>query len=577
MNSERASKSNLSLWVIPVITAGFALRLVGLDSSSLMLNEAENALAALGLFSGESSGQLLYTLPTALFFRLFGISDFTARLIPALFGILLMFLPLFLTRYIGKKRALVLMLVAAVDPVLLFWSKRADAVIPAVFFAAAAAVFMIRSKPAGVYACTLIALSGGARALPALMVIGAGFLLCSITGRSDAAWTFRGLIGKHCLKLAAVVILIFAIACALIPYGIASFADGLAESFSAPSAWTHPGISAILMAVLIYCGIPLLLCCISCMRRNNVVLFLCVLCGMVLLLWWAGLPALPWVSCVLWIIAADVLTGLSARLQGPFDFAFLASAGILAGAYSFFYFRLVEMFNQQNGAEPLQLSWNGTVQTLPLTRTGASLILTVVSILIIALIVKILLGFFDSESVRRGLLCGCVIISSWGVITNIWNTAGFDRIGDHPAAPHSENSRNLLNGNYTAFTDSPLFSLIGEIRMKHGDMPAEYFGADLIADDQLLEWQLLKIGDFRQVRLSSAVTPETVVILTGTESSFSQNGYVGTVIQYEETVRWDRFSFMDWGKWLLFGGGAAADKKALNLWASGDMVYSSAE
>ena len=79
------------LMVLGIIAAAFLLRLIGLSSSSLTLNEAGNALSALHLFGGSSSGQLLYSLPTALIFKLFGDTDFTARLFPALMGSLAVF------------------------------------------------------------------------------------------------------------------------------------------------------------------------------------------------------------------------------------------------------------------------------------------------------------------------------------------------------------------------------------------------------------------------------------------------------------------------------------------------------
>ena len=102
------------------------------------------------------------------------------------------------------------------------------------------------------------------------------------------------------------------------------------------------------------------------------------------LLFWQGIIMLPWISIFLWLTASDVLLAVLNRIKGKIDFPCFMTALIVPGAYSFFYFRLVELFNQTNGNEPVQISWNGSVQTLPLTRFGGTVLLTIISILIIA-------------------------------------------------------------------------------------------------------------------------------------------------------------------------------------------------
>ena len=577
MENKKSFKPMAELCLFLIAAAGCCVRLIGLGGSSLTLNEAENALSALRLFSGEGGGPLLYTLPTALVFKFFGTSEFTARLIPALAGIILMLLPLFVRKRFGRGNVMALMLVLALDPVLLFWSKRADAVIPAAALTGAALLCAERKKPAGALAFFLIALCGGERAVPAVILMTAAGLIYAAMNKTGLKGSLRSAFSGRRFLPALIVFLMFVTALTVFPQGIGIFCDGIGNAFRPASDWAQPGFTPVLMAVLVYSLIPFLLFCISCRRSNRVLLFCGVPAGSVILLCWQGLPALVWINVVLWVFSAHTLGKLFGRIRTGGGFVFYLSAAVFTGAYSFFYFRLVEMFNQKNGSEPVQLTWNGTVQTLPLTKTGASMILTAVSILIIGLIVKILLGFFDSASVRRGLLLGCVIICGWGWITNVWNTGGFDRIGDHPASPHLENSRNVLNGNYTSLTDSPLFMLIGELRTKHGDVKADNFGLDLIADDPLLDWQLRDQTGFRRSVAELTAAPDSDVILARSDSSFSAYGYAGTVIQDEEQMHWECFSFTEWGRWLLFGDGTAAERNALTLWAKGDMVYSADE
>ena len=61
----------------------------------------------------------------ALSFLAFGGSDFTARLLPALFGAALVLLPFFLRRYLGRWGALVVAVLLAFSPTLLYFSRYA--------------------------------------------------------------------------------------------------------------------------------------------------------------------------------------------------------------------------------------------------------------------------------------------------------------------------------------------------------------------------------------------------------------------------------------------------------------------
>lgn len=67
-------------------------------------------------------GPFLYH-STALIFALFGHNDYTGRLDPALFGIALTILPLFLRRWLGKRGVLVTTLLMAVSPVMMHRSR----------------------------------------------------------------------------------------------------------------------------------------------------------------------------------------------------------------------------------------------------------------------------------------------------------------------------------------------------------------------------------------------------------------------------------------------------------------------
>ncbi len=84
------------------------------------------------------------SVATAGVFSIFGASDFTARLLPALFGVLLAALPLTMTRQLGRTGAIVAALLLAVSPTMLYYSRFAGPDIFLAFFSLAAAAMIWR-------------------------------------------------------------------------------------------------------------------------------------------------------------------------------------------------------------------------------------------------------------------------------------------------------------------------------------------------------------------------------------------------------------------------------------------------
>lgn len=571
MERESTSKTIWKLVPIAVLICAFALRFIGLGAASLTMNEAENALTAVNLFTAGSNGQFLYVLPTSLLFKAFGVSEFSARLFPALMGLLLAVIPLLCTKKFGFSKACALSFLFAVDPVLLFWSKRADAVMPSITLGALVFLFILNGKKSAAFTAFLLLLTGGERSWPVVIIL----VLCT------AAALLRSKIDVDLFKISRrdffLSIFFFVLFCTvlgLFPGGFNGLGTGFANSFQKGPDWVYPGLSAMLVAVFLYCSVPLLLCCAESFRQNRIPLLLAVLFSGAVLLFWHGIVMLPWVMVFLWYFASDVFVKILKRLEGPVDFPFFMVSCILSGAYSFFYFRLVELFKQANGNEPLQITWNGAVQTLPLTRFSGMVLLTLVSIVIIALIVKILLGFVESVSVRRGMICGCLIVLSWCGVTGVWNAGGFDRIGDHPASPHLRNTANLLNGSYTSFTDSAFFALLDETVAKHGDSVNTNYGLCFVQQDPMMEWQLKRYPGIKSAANYQTDLTGVDLLIDDSGFSFELKGYVGMQHNWRGTMDWSRFSFQDWGKWLIFGDGSMVNDKPLTLWVRADHVYS---
>ena len=269
MSNDDQMKRSTGFLMLLIIGIGTALRLTGLGSAFLTLNEAENALAALHLFDGSSHGQLLYTLPTALLFKMFGDSDFTARLFPALMGIVLLLVPLTFRCRFGSKKMLILAFLLAVDPVLLFWSKRADALLPAIAFTSAALAFFLNHKHAAGLTCFLLALCGGESALPALLITAVCGVLIAACRKEGIRQHLTGKFSKRDILSPGLVFLMVITLLTAFPAGIASFGTGIVNAFQPAPDWAFPGAAAMIAAVLLYCGISLLLFGRKCLHSHQ--------------------------------------------------------------------------------------------------------------------------------------------------------------------------------------------------------------------------------------------------------------------------------------------------------------------
>lgn len=118
----------LVLW-LAIIGAGAGLRFWDLGSRAYHHDESLHATYSWYLYQGRGYEHLpLMHGPfqfyfTALTFFMFGDSDYTGRILPALFGTVLIGLPYFLRGHLGRTGALVAAVLIAFSPTLLYFSR----------------------------------------------------------------------------------------------------------------------------------------------------------------------------------------------------------------------------------------------------------------------------------------------------------------------------------------------------------------------------------------------------------------------------------------------------------------------
>lgn len=159
---------------------GLILRLAWLGQPPLNDFEAAWALQAMDLIRGESPSlgpQPAYLLPTGLLFFAFSASNFLARFLPALAGGLLVLLPFFFRKSLGRGAALVMAFGLALDPGLVSQSRLAGGPMLALAFGllALASLYSRRWTAAGIFGG--LALLSGPALLHGLLTLALAYVL----------------------------------------------------------------------------------------------------------------------------------------------------------------------------------------------------------------------------------------------------------------------------------------------------------------------------------------------------------------------------------------------------------------
>jgi DNA-binding beta-propeller fold protein YncE/4-amino-4-deoxy-L-arabinose transferase-like glycosyltransferase len=129
--------SRVSGWGIVVaitLVATAATRLIGLDWVALSQEEGRRAFQALSLYDGRPLGpgvslpdtSPLFLLGQAISFFLFGVTDVTARLAPALAGFGLVALAFALKPFVGRRASLGMGILAALSPTIAYSARTAQ-------------------------------------------------------------------------------------------------------------------------------------------------------------------------------------------------------------------------------------------------------------------------------------------------------------------------------------------------------------------------------------------------------------------------------------------------------------------
>src|SRR5512143_2499540 len=173
MNSSSYKNEGLLYGLAFLIALGF--RFIQLGAAPLTDSEATLALQALHIALGKApllAPQPGYILLTSILFAIINSTNFMARLVPALVGSTLVFVPYLFREKIKPQPALILAFLFAIDPGLVALSRQANGTILAVTFLVFAWGMWLNRRliPAGIFAG--LALLSGASFWMGLLILG---------------------------------------------------------------------------------------------------------------------------------------------------------------------------------------------------------------------------------------------------------------------------------------------------------------------------------------------------------------------------------------------------------------------
>lgn len=538
-----------------------AVRLLRLGTLPLTDLEAKWALQALGVAQGAHpalGSQPVYVLLASIFFFIYGGgTNFLARLIPALTGSALVFVPLLFRDRLKPRPSLILAFCLALDPGLVALSRQAGSSILAITF-----LFLAwglwrqkNARWAGVFA-GLALLSGSS--------LWAGLLGLALTWAIRQAWE-RGSqtesaqsparsewlsalwFGLGTLVLGGTLFF-------LSPNGLSAWMSSLPEYLA---GWRSPsGISfgMLLFSLIVYQPLALILGLIAVVRGwrfGSLRVKRLSLWAAVALLLALFYPArqvsdLAWMLIPLWSLAALELTrNLNVFREERVEVLGVVGLSVLILTFSWIDFLAL-----------IQTPAPSDQANLRTWLLFGSLFLLVMSILLVAV-------GWSLRSARLGAI--------WGLVAalGVYSLGAMLGAGGLRAAPGAE----MWNAGRAPAEADLLLMTVDQM----SDWSKDNVNAQPVTiaglDSPALEW-LLHEHKVEVVSLLDASAAPPMVITTGQDNPSLAAGYRGQSFAWRQDVLWDNALPLDWMRWVAFHQ-MPANNETIIVWVRSDLFIDS--
>jgi hypothetical protein len=569
-----------------LIALGF--RFIQLGASPLTDSEATLALQALHIAQGKApllASQPGYILLTSSFFAIINSTNFMARLIPAMAGSLLVFVPYFFREKIKPRPALILAFLLAIDPGLVALSRQASGTMLAV----AALLFAWamwrhqRAIPAGIFAG--LALLSGPSLWAGLLTLGLTWLLLQgmetrrpandeanpanqsqvsnspISSSLLTNYQLPNVELRPALTSLVITLLLGGTLFFLSPNGLSAWLSALPDylrGWTAPSSMTP---ARMILAFLAYEPLGIFLAVLSLVRGYRTgsrrILRLSVWLGVALLLaiFYRQTSELVWVIIPLLTLSAlELSRAFNMFAEERVEVGVVVLALLILLVYIWFDVSKIGLDPQGQLASTTLPLFGRDIQI-----GGAPYIVLLGAVLILILCVSFVAFGWSARTARLGTTWAFVLFLGTYTLGAAWGSSGLRAQNGvefwRPAQPPVQADLLLSTVND-----------VSEFSVGHAQsQPVTVMGIDSVA----LQWVLRN----HQVETVSNLDPQVappIVITPFMENLGLPAAYRGQDFTWRQTPQWDLIKAPDWIRWLVFRQ-LPRENETIILWARDDL------
>ncbi len=544
---------------ILLVAAGLRFALLG--SHPLNDHEATLALQAMAVSRGQEtmlSGEPGYLSLTAAMFFLFGVSDFMARIWPALFGSCAVLLPFLYRPWLGRKSSLWLAGFIALDPILIWASRAADGSMLAMVGLLAGIGFLLKKKPVLSGICLGLALVGGPEIWTGLILLGVVALVGrvkfskhdsnSLSGFTKRDWVTTGGSAVASLILISTFFLTKPVGVSAIGSSIVKFLASMGETSGTQFlgmgiAWWLMELPVIILALWGFIE--------GVLRKDEGMGLLGVGWGLALLLAIVtpatGVIHFLWVSLPMLVLAAIKVKNISGLYSNENRLIFFSEAVLVVALVIFSFLNLLSLVN------------NAYLAT---DETRNRIIGTLLPVILLVALTVLLSWGWSFSSTRKGFIAGVLVLFSLLIFSNAWKAAG---LGSRP-----QNELGHQAGYPTGA--EPLKATIADISRWNTGFDNRIDISVVAMEQPSLLWAL---RDFDELNMESGYNPNLSpsLILTGIDKNISSStSYRGQKFQWAVKPDPAAMKLTDWIKWAIFRT-APVQRTELVLWARNDLFF----
>jgi hypothetical protein len=568
-------------WLAFLIALGF--RFIQLGASPLTDSEATLALQALHIAQGKApllGSQPGYVLLTSTLFAIINSTNFMARLIPAVVGSVLVFVPYFFRERIKPRPALILAFFFAIDPGLVALSRQASGTMLAVTAVLFAWAMWRRQRaiPAGIFAG--LALLSGPSLWAGLLTLGLTWLFLQgmetrkstdeETSLADQSPVSKSPITNYqfptsqlrpALLSLFLTLLLGGTLFFLSPNGLSAWLSALPDylrGWTAPSSMTP---ARMILAFLVYEPLGIFLAILSLIRGYRTgsrrILRLSVWLGAALLLaiFYRQASELVWVIIPLLALGAlELSRALNIFAEERVEVGVVVLALLILLVYIWFDISKIGLDPQGQLASTTLPLFGRNIQI-----GGAPYIVLLGAVLIIILCVSFVAFGWSARTARLGTTWAFVLCLGVYTLGAAWGASGL----------RAQNGVELWRPDQPPLQADLLISTVNDISEfstgQAQSQPVTVMGVDSAA----LQWLLRNHPVETVFTLDPQLAPP-IVITPFMDNLGLPAAYRGQDFTWRQTPQWDLITAPDWIRWLVFRQ-LPRENEIILLWARDDL------